>query len=638
MREGENRVRSGRFGRQASVLALAAAIAACSSDPTDPTGPSAGPPPVSPAASTVIVSNGDSQTAPVGQSVTAAPEVRVTNAQGGPAVGVSVRFAVISGGGSISRPTATTNAQGRASAGTWTLGPQPGTQELRGTVSGVGSVTFTATASAASPPASLSVAGGDGQTAEVATTTSSRPRVRVLDGEANPVPGVTVTFSATSGGGSVTSGSAISNAAGEAEVGSWTLGTTAGPNQLRAEVTGLSPLIFGATAVAGPAASVASLEGDGQSATASTPVAITPTVRVVDAHGNPVPGVGLTFVVTAGGGGAGATAQTTDANGSASVGSWTMGASPGANTLTATVEGVGIAGNPVSFTANGTGAASGGGGFDIQIRFNPGSTPTVSQQAAYDAAEAQWERIITGDLPNTAVNRPAGTCTSATPIDETIDDLVIFVTLEPIDGAGGVLGSAGPCLVRNGTLLPIAGSMRFDTADLADLEAAGLLDEVILHEMGHVLGVGTLWEPLGLLADPASAGGADPHFLGALAIAAFRSVGGSGYGGPEVPVEAGGGPGTEDGHWRETLFDAELMTGWIDAGANPVSLVTVESLGDLGYTVDAGSAEPFSVTASPSIVPRAAGTSPRFKLEGDLLRVSLEVLTVDGRRVGLIPR
>ena len=41
--------------------------------------------------------------------------------------------------------------------------------------------------------------------------------------------------------------------------------------------------------------------------------------------------------------------------------------------------------------------------------------------------------------------------------------------------------------------------MSFDTADLASMEADGTLVDVITHEMGHVIGIGTIWEDKGLL-------------------------------------------------------------------------------------------------------------------------------------------
>jgi hypothetical protein len=52
-------------------------------------------------------------------------------------------------------------------------------------------------------------------------------------------------------------------------------------------------------------------------------------------------------------------------------------------------------------------------------------------------------------------------------------------------------------------------------------------------------------------------------------------------------VENTGGGGTRDGHWRETVFGRELMTGFFNGGvANPLSAVTATSMRDLGYVVD----------------------------------------------------
>ena len=78
--------------------------------------------------------------------------------------------------------------------------------------------------------------------------------------------------------------------------------------------------------------------------------------------------------------------------------------------------------------------------------------------------------------------------------------------------------------------------MKFDVADVADLQADGDFEAVILHEMGHVLGFGTVWSGRGLIG----AGTSDPTFTGATAVGAWQAIGGSGA----VPVEQLGGGGT----------------------------------------------------------------------------------------------
>jgi adhesin/invasin len=57
------------------------------------------------------------------------------------------------------------------------------------------------------------------------------------------------------------------------------------------------------------------------------------------------------FAVTGGGGSITGGTQTTDVNGVATVGSWTLGASAN-NTLSATVNAAGVAGNPAAFSAS----------------------------------------------------------------------------------------------------------------------------------------------------------------------------------------------------------------------------------------------------------------------------------------------
>jgi len=176
-----------------------------------------------------------------------------------------------------------------------------------------------------------------------------------------------------------------------------------------------------------------------------------------------------------------------------------------------------------------------------------------------------------------------------------------------IDGPGGTLGMAGPCLTRAGGGLPAFGAMQFDTADVAALQASGQLNAVILHEMGHVLGIGTLWG--GLLS---AAGTPSTSFTGLAARGSWNAIVGGST--PSVPVENTGGPGTADSHWRESVFGNELMTGFLNAGSNPLSAVTIGSLADLGYGVDLAAADPFGIVAL-----RAPDT-PSVHLHSDLLR------------------
>lgn len=219
--------------------------------------------------------------------------------------------------------------------------------------------------------------------------------------------------------------------------------------------------------------------------------------------------------------------------------------------------------------------------FTIEVRFQGGLTPR--QQAAFTAAADRWTRVIVGDLPSVQVG------------SETIDDVVILAEGAAIDGPGQILGQAGPTHLRPASagaaaLLPAQGSMTFDTADLATMEADGTLDDVIAHEMGHVLGIGTIWTRKRLLA---GSGTADPTFTGAAARAEYATL--TGRAPANVPVENTGGPGTREGHWRESVFGNELMSGFIAAPGNPLSRLTAASLADIGYQVDLDAAQAYAL-------------------------------------------
>ena len=226
-------------------------------------------------------------------------------------------------------------------------------------------------------------------------------------------------------------------------------------------------------------------------------------------------------------------------------------------------------------------AAKAAAPFTITVVFLGGLT--TAQKNAFKTAANRWSKVIVGDLPDVVVN------------GQVIDDVLIEASGTAIDGPGGILGQAGPTHLRPASagaakFIPAKGRMQFDTADLAKMQANGTLNDVITHEMGHCLGIGTIWSTKGLLAGASTN---NPTFTGTNAKKEYGILKGTGP--AAVPVENTGGPGTANSHWRETVFRNELMTGFVAGPPNPMSRLTVASLKDLGYVVDMTKAEPYSL-------------------------------------------
>ena len=362
---------------------------------------------------------------------------------------------------------------------------------------------------------------------------------------------------------------------------------------------------------------------------AGYPVNTPPAVQLLDADGKAIVGAEVTFTATGGGGSVTGGVATTGSNGVATVGGWSL--ANGTNQLTASIPAP-FRVAPVTFAASGLSEA-----FQIDLRFLSAMSP--SRQAAFTNAAARWQEAIYGDIPDFTVNIAAGQCNPA--VAQTIDDVIIFVVLDSIDGPGGILAGAGPCWIRNTDKLPLIGLMVFDTADVATLEQSGAFGEVVLHEMAHVLGFGTIWDPayLSLLVGAAEFGGTDPHFVGAQGLAAFDRIGGTAYtGGANVPVENMGGQGTADSHWRESVFGNELMTGYLNVGvANPLSVVTIASFGDEGYRANYAAADSYAHTfAAPPL--RAAPAGRVIALGDDVLRRPIYMVDPTGHITGVYRR
>ena len=588
----------------------------------------------------LVIHAGDGQRAVAGTAVADPIQVRVNGVMGAGLEGVTVGFVVAAGGGSVEAGTATTDGDGLASPGTWTLGA-PGRQELRASVTGLDPVTIRATALGV--PAEMAVVAGAGQEVPAGTAVPISPAVLITDSAGSPLPDIPVTFLA-GGGATITGAEATTDMLGQAAVGSWTLGTTAGTYRLRADVdadgVAGNPSFIEARAVPGPASEIVIVEGDNQVSEAKLPVPVSPKIQVRDSYANGVEGLSVSF---RGGGGSVAipSESETDSDGFAGVDHWILGPTEGLTyRLTARVSDSDRSVGLVHFTATATPSV-----YDVVIVHADSSALSEGQLEAFAKAEEFWEKAIQGNLGWSTVRKPdlewclaLADIDYEVPGDRVVDDLLIYADVREIDGLGGIFAGAGPCQIRQEGALPVVGVMYFDIEDMDELEQeeeGRHLDGTILHEMAHVIGFGSLWEYLGLLRDPVdpnqTTGNEDPHFVGDSAIKAFNEIGGDQYtGGEPVPAENLGGPGVVNGHWREFVFRTELMSPFLNGGVlNPLSVVTLASFQDLGYEeVDLSLADEFELpTSSPGI---AGDLVRQIRMGGDILRIPLAVVDRDG--------
>ena len=242
--------------------------------------------------------------------------------------------------------------------------------------------------------------------------------------------------------------------------------------------------------------------------------------------------------------------------------------------------------------------------FDIELIFVGGRLTARDQRLARQAAD-RWEQIITEGVEDLDVDLDTrdypGDWLSFSPlgqhlrVQQTVDDLLVFVAV----GDPEVYAIGGSFWVTD-VHRPILGHIALSPDALAERDA--VTENIFLHELGHVLGIGGgRWrEMTGAPSeqDPT----ADTYFFGAGSRAAFHRVGGRDYRGNKVPVESGG----DDSHWRESVFGSELMTAYLADTPEPLGEVTLHALADLGhYQVDVSQAEPYTLPpASKPVVTR----------------------------------
>ena len=456
--------------------------------------------------------------------------------------------------------------------------------------------TLVACSESTSPPRPSSVAPDAATATEgtAGTVLSPAPSIVVKDQNGNILGGVPITVTVTSGGGTLANPATTTVAGGPTSLGQFTLGQVAGPNVLTVTVGDLTPLVISIAGKAGPPVSMVFIFGANVTALAGATLSPQPVVQVRDQFGNGVPGIAVTFSVVDGEGSAGFAAVTTNASGNATAPQWRLGKTAIPQALRATAGALTATAFAVIQTD-----------YNIDLRFVGPPMPLAAQDAFIRAA-ARIRGSVVGDLPSVSAGAGqdlAGCGLPGTVLSGIIDDIVIYASVQPIDGPGRVLARGGPCFIRDPGRQTIVGSMTFDSEDIQPLIDNGRFRDVVTHEMFHIVGIGTLWPTFGVIA---GAGTAETRFTGSLGVAACVAMGGAAACPGSIPVENTGGAGTADGHWRESVFDTEMMTGFVDA-TNPLSIMSIQSLADLGYATNQSAADSYAI---PGLSARGSGDIP----------------------------
>ena len=227
--------------------------------------------------------------------------------------------------------------------------------------------------------------------------------------------------------------------------------------------------------------------------------------------------------------------------------------------------------------------------FNICLDLESASGMYEPWMEAFGRARDRWQEIIVqdGQAP-TDIRASLPIEQIATELPALVDDVYVACNVVSIDGPGQVLAMAGPTLAWefNGIAVPLSGVMRFDKDDIDNL-ATEEWNAVILHELGHVLGFGTLFTANGLHSGATTS----DLYLGANAGAEWQKLCPNG----RIPIETDGGAGTAGGHWDEECLRGELMTGFLSGGSAVLSRLTIAAFKDLGYGVNMDAADAYTV-------------------------------------------
>lgn len=235
---------------------------------------------------------------------------------------------------------------------------------------------------------------------------------------------------------------------------------------------------------------------------------------------------------------------------------------------------------------------------DIVINY----TGDPSFQPLFNNAETIWESILPSYKDGVLTVGPGQGPGS----QQAIGPLVIDAGVFDIDGVNGTLAQAGPTSGfqdDSGFVLAQTGQLEFDINDIDTLASAGNLQDIIVHELGHVLGFGTLWELNNVYNDTTSSTSVG-QYVGTKGVQVYNEE--FGLNETFIPIENNGGEGTADGHFDEEFFgvalngsttvatgtrfgpnQGELLTGFFNSNVSTfISDTTAATFHDIGFNVD----------------------------------------------------
>jgi predicted outer membrane repeat protein len=438
-------------------------------------------------AAQIVAAWGTPQSTPIGYAFSSAIQAKVTDGYGNPIAGAPVSFTVPDTGptGSFDAPaTVLSDPQGIATAPTLIANNQLGTFTAIATVVGLPAAAYTL-ANLVGAPALISTYAGNNQSTAVTTGFATALSVLVTDAFGNPVPGASVTFNASDNGtgpgaafGANGQSTAVTNAQGIATAPALVANQTAGTFAVSAAVGNLSTT-FALTNTSATAMALIGIAGGNQSTTASTVFGNRLAVLAIDAFGNAVPGLSVTFTAPNSAGSAGASfADTatvvTNSHGLAIAPALTANATAGSYTVAASGGGL--------LTTFGLSSTSGSASSIVTAGGTPQSTPIGT---AFGTVQAEVVDANNNPVPNVVVTfalpalGPSGTFSASPTVLTNAQGIATAptITANHIQGtftvtatAAGVASPADFALTNTAipaTIRPIAGTPQIATVNTA---------------------------------------------------------------------------------------------------------------------------------------------------------------------------